>query len=54
MNEKSWKPIFIEGYGGARPYIPVAIGGTGPHWGIPPYGGTHDYTGSGEAEERGG
>ncbi|KKN09156.1 hypothetical protein LCGC14_1049390 [marine sediment metagenome] len=50
MNEKSWKPIFIEGYGGARPYIPVAIGGTGPHWGIPPYGGTHDYTGSGAAD----
>ena len=38
----------IEGWGGARPYILIGvgavIGGTGPHWGIPPYGGTHDYT----------
>ena len=45
MNEKSWKLISIKGWGGPRPYIPVAIetengfidrgdaliGGTGPH-----------------------
>ena len=31
MNVKSWKPIFIKGWGGTvpRPYIPVAINGTG-------------------------
>ena len=31
MNEKSWKPIIIKGWGGTvpRPYIPVAIDGVG-------------------------